>query len=184
MIDVQVGDIVFSGNRKKSFYSNAVMFFTNSKWSHCFFIMTDVANERAAFEADLKCQVVPWIREYGSSDNDYYEVYRPIKASNDEKIAAANHIYMEYSGEIYGFMQIPWFIWDALCKKIGWDAGKNWFPSGVICSESLNEYIHKLNKLYNDAFNSESDMNRASPEDLYLIVKKHPELFEYVGKRE
>jgi hypothetical protein len=182
-MDIQVGDIVFSGKRKAGFYSKSVMFFTESRWSHCFFIMTDVANEKAVLEADLKCQVVPWQREYEINDNDYYEVFRPIKASEEEKINSANRVYREYSGEEYGFLQIPWFVWDSICKKIGWSSGKNWFPSGAICSEVQVDYIQGLNVEYDEAYKDYQDLNRVSPEDSYQIVINRPDLFKFVGKR-
>lgn len=183
MISVEIGDVVFSGKRKKTLFSRGVMWFTNSRWSHCFFIMTDVAGERAVLEADLNCHVVPWCREYETNDNDYYEVYRPMKVSSEEIIKAANETYQEFSGEIYGFGQIIWFMWDAFCEKVGLNSGKQWFSDGIVCSGVLDAYIQRLNPLFQDAFKEYNIINRVNPEQLYKVVKSRPDLFEFIGER-
>ena len=181
-MDVQVGDIVFSGKRASNWFSNGVRWFTNSKWSHCFFVMTDVAGERAVLEADLHCQVVPWHREYEVNNNDYYEVYRPTQATQEELIKAANDTYVEFSGEIYGFGQIVWFMWDALCKKIGFKSGQQLF-SGIVCSGVLDADIQRINDIYREAFKACVVINRVTPQELYDIVKARPDLFQFIGER-
>lgn len=180
---VKIGDVALSGQRSEGFYPKAVKFFTKSNWSHCFFIMNDVANKRTVLEADLKIQVVPFEKEYVEKEKDYYIIYRPIKATEEEKVKAADKIYLEYAGEIYGFMQIPWFVWDAFCDLIGWNSGKNWFPHGAICSEVLYDYLICLNDTYKQAFKHLNDKNRVSPEDIAKVIISRPDLFEFVLER-
>jgi hypothetical protein len=183
MTNVKPGDIVFSTQRNPGFYARGVRFFTKSEWSHCFIIMTDVAGEPAALEADLKCQVVPFNKEYGEKDIDIYEVYRPIKATKEELEASVNRVYREYAGEVYGFLQIPWFMWDAICHRLGWSSGKNWFPNGAICSEVAADHQMNINSEYQQAHSAYSDLNRISPEMLARVVKSRPDLFEFVLER-
>lgn len=183
MINIQPGDVVFSGRRGSDFYSKGVKWFTNSKWSHCFFIMTDVAGESAVLEADLHCQIVPWIREYEIKNEDYYEIYRPLQATAEEKIIAANSTYQQCSGEIYGFTQIIWFMWDALCKKLHLNSGRQWFSNGVVCSGVQDIYIQQLNSIYDVAFDAQKVVNRVTPQEMYDVVKKRPDLFKFIGER-
>lgn len=182
-MDIQTGDIVFSG-RRSGFYPNAVRFFTQSKWSHCFFIMGMVADELAVLEADMHCQVVPFHREYEIKNDDYYEIYRPIKVSNEEIKDVSNNTYIQFSGEIYGFLQPLWFAFDSICKKIGINSGRQWFPNGIVCSGVLAAFLLELNSNYKEAFKEYETINRVNPEELYQIVKTRPDLFEYIGKRD
>ena len=182
-MNVEVGDIVFSGQYKPSFYPRAVSFFTQSKWSHCFLIMTDVAGERTALEADLKCQIVPFAKEYIEKKRDYYQVFRLPHATSEELAKAANKTYREFAAEEYGFLQIPWFMWDALCDKLGWNAGKNWFPEGAICSEILVYFLQNINEHYSNLFKQFDDVNRVNPQDIRNIVDANPDSFIFIGER-
>jgi hypothetical protein len=175
--NVKIGDVAISG-RRSGFYSSGVRFITQSKWSHCFFIMTDVAEERAVLEADLKCQVIPFEREYVENNNDYYQIYELVQATEREKSKAANEVYKEFAGEVYGFLQIPWFIWDAICERLGLNAGKNWFPNGAICSEVLFAYLISVNDTYREAFKHLEDLNRVSPADIAKVILDRPDQFK------
>lgn len=156
---------------------------TGSKWSHCFFLLGEVCGELSVMEADLKCQVVPWTREYVENNNDYYEVYRPVKASLKEIKNAGSFCFKEYSGEMYGFLQIPWFIYRILVHRLfGSNPKKNWSTSGVICSESLYDYLFQLGGKYRDLV-KDLGPDITSPEDLYRLVLSRTDLFEFVGKR-
>jgi hypothetical protein len=103
-MDVQKGDITFSGKRKWNFYSRAVMSITQSKWSHSFMILGDVLGELSAMEADLDVTVVSWKAQYVDKNDDYYEVYRPIKASQDDIDRATKYCYDNYPETAYGFL--------------------------------------------------------------------------------
>lgn len=183
MNQVEIGDVVFSGQYKPNFYARSVSFFTRSKWSHCFLIMTDVANERTVLEADLKCQIVPFGKEYIENKRDYYQIFSLPYATLEEKTIAANKTYREFAGEEYGFLQIPWFMWDSLCNMIGWSSGKNWFPNGAICSEVLAFYLLNINEHYNNIFKDIKDINRVSPAKIREIVDNNPDSFIFISER-
>jgi hypothetical protein len=179
---VQPGDIGFGGKRA-GFYPSAVRLFTKSKWSHCFVITPPVLGEISVIEADLKVQVVPFHKEYILKDADYYEVWRPIRSNESLLYSAVADLYKKDAGEIYGFLQIPWFAIRSLLGKVGIKISKNWFPSGEICSETLWQYMHNLGGEYRKAVELLGE-NESSPADLYNIVKDRNDLFEFVLRRD
>jgi len=159
------------------FYSRAVRFFTKSKWSHCFIVIDNIYGTPAVLEADLKVQVVDFHQEYIEKQDDVYEIYRPIKAKQEDIAKATEYCYRNYAGKIYGFLQIPWFAIRSILGFFGIKGlGKNWFPSGIICSELVADYLYFIDPVFH-----ELTSNETSPEDLYLIVKSRPDLFERVG---
>lgn len=179
---IKPGDIGFGGKRK-GFYPNAVRFFTKSRWSHCFVVMPPYLGNICVLEADLKVQLVTFQKEYVEKNADYYEIWRPIAATEDEIIAACEKTFRENTGEIYGFLQIPWFAIRSILSHLGISLSKNWFPSGEICSETQWEQFMNLGREYAKAFGIFSE-NECSPEDLYGVMKSRLDLFEFIGKRD
>ena len=184
---IQQGDIVFSYPRDMGFYSKAVRYFTKSLWSHCFYISQPYMGEQMVFESDLKAQLVPWNKEYIQKNADVYEVFRPKLASARAIEKATRETYFDFAGETYGFFSIPWFaIRETLKRVFGFVLRKNFTATGVICSEMLVEYIKALGGQYFASF-EHLKANETSPEDIYLIVKARPDLFEYIesnGKKD
>jgi hypothetical protein len=176
------GDIGFAG-RRSGFYPSAVRWFTNSKWSHCFVVMPEYMGELSVLEADLKVQLVPFREEYVHKDEDYYEIWRPKKASIGEKLSACHALYLSSAGGIYGFMQILWFAVRQGLLKLGINLpGKNWFPGGEICSETLWVYLVYLGGHYRGLFEG-MGRNEVSPQDLRAAMQSRPDLFEFVYER-
>ena len=178
---IRPGDIGFGGKRS-GFYPKAVRFLTKSRWSHCFVVTPQFMGELCVIEADLKVQVVPFQKEYVEKNADYYEIWRPIKASRFQIHYATRKLFFKDAGEIYGFLQIPWFAFRAILGYFGIKLkGKNPFPGGEICSETLWQYLCFLEN-YGEAFSCFGE-NECSPEDLYHIVKSRPDLFKKVLER-
>lgn len=175
---MHMGDIAFSHPRKMGFYSKAVRYLTKSNWSHCFIGIADFYDAPAVLESDLKCQVVDFYSEYVTKNKDVYEIWRPIKASQELIRISTKQCYLNYAGETYGFLQIPWFAVRSILKwlKIN-HLSKNWFPDGIICSELVIEYLLFLDPEYYEAFKGLTP-NETSPEDIYQIVINRPDLFE------
>lgn len=181
---IQQGDIAFSGKRKSNWYSNAVKAITRSKWSHAFLLMGNACNELSVLESQLNILCVPWIREYVKRDNDYYEVFKPIKASQEDIKRATHYCYYEYSGEVYGFLEIPWFVYRIYAKRwFGYIAKKNWSSDGIFCSELVFEYLYQLDGEYRELL-KDFTPDTASPQDLYELVLSRPDLFEFIIKRD
>lgn len=179
---IRAGDIGFGGKRK-GFYPKAVRWFTSSRWSHNFFVTPPVLGELSVLEADLKVQLVPFQKEYIEKNADYWEIWRPIKANESRVYQSSAETYLLEAGEIYGFAQILWFAVRQLLSKLGISiAGRNWFPDGTICSETLWKYLVALGGDYKAAFYHLGE-NEASPEDIYRIVKARPDLFEFVMEK-
>ena len=182
-MDVQQGDIAFSGKRAWNWYSASVKYITGSKWSHSFILVGSVNDELSVMEADLDVTVVSWQQQYVVANNDYYQVYRPIKASQEDIQRATKYCYDNYAEEVYGFMQIPWFVYRIYAKKwFGINAKKNWSSQGMFCSELTFDYLYQLGGEYRDLlkdFTSET----ASPQDLDDLVISRPDLFQFVLER-
>lgn len=180
---LKAGDFGFGGKRS-GWYPRSVRWFTSSRWSHCFVVMPEYLGELSVLEADLKVQLVPFQKEYVEKNADYYEIWRPKVASESQVWKACAEIYRDDAGELYGFLQILWFAFRQGLGKLGIRVGgRNWFPQGEICSETLWAY---LSRLPGEAGLLARQMgeDECSPEDLYRMVKSRPDLFEPVGRRD
>ncbi len=180
--DVMVGDIAFSGKYKPSPYSRIVMWVTRSRWSHAFLVTGEIFGQKAVLESELSVVTVLFDEEYRKKKVDYYEVFRPIAEQNLKYLAAQKTFY-KYSGVDYGFLSIPWFLWRALCSKVGIKVKRNWSSSGCFCSELVYDYIHNLGGYHMDLLDGFTE-DTASPEDIYQLVKSRPDLFQPIGGRD
>lgn len=180
---IKPGDIGFAGKRS-GFYPMAVRWFTSSRWSHSFAVLPPVLGELSVIEADLMVVMRPWEKEYVERNNDYYEIWRPIKVTESKIFNACASLYKTDAGEVYGFMSILWFMVRQALAKVGIKmGGSNWFPSGEICSETLWRYIYNLGGEYRAIVDPLGE-EECSPEDLYRLVKSRPDLFEFVARRD
>lgn len=176
---IKQGDIAFSKPINPGFYSKSVMYFTNSNWSHCFLICPEYLETLMVIEADVEVQLVSFKQEYIDKQDDIYYIFRPIAATEEEKILACKKTILEMSGKTYGFLQIPWFaIRETLKKLTGLVLTKNINTSGIICSELVIYYLKSLNSKYNELF-KDLKIDETSPEDIFRIVE-NSELFEKV----
>ena len=182
-MSVQKGDIVFSGKRAWNFYSATVKYITGSKWSHSFLLLGEVNGELSALEADLDVTAVSWQSQYVIKNEDYYQVYRPIKASQEDIDRATQYCYDNYAETAYGFLQIPWFIYRIYAKKwLGITAKKNWSSQGMFCSELTFDYLYQLGGEYRDLL-KDFTADTASPQDLYNLALSRIDLFSFVIER-
>lgn len=133
-------------------------------------------------EADLCVQIVSFDKEYIEKQNDVYDLFRPIKASNVEIIGSCVKTFKENAGEAYGFIEIPWHAFKAILGWFGYKLENNPINTGVICNELLHSYLLNLGGEYFEAFNvfKTKDTN---PEELYRVVLSRPDLFEFIGSR-
>lgn len=200
----RIGAIGFSGPRTGgTFFQKAVKFFTGSKWSHGFITTFPQEGRYTVLEASRVVQRVP-LADYQNDTNTLYELYA-LKGTSYEAITAALHqIEGGYLGERYGYLQLVYFMWRWLNRKVlGRSVGReaNWFPDGKICSEVQFDYMgavaDETRALNFPSLNFGEQMidfhvfrvyawqygfteNTVAPQDLYLIVKDHPELFEFL----
>lgn len=183
-MDVKSGNIVFSGKRDSNWYSNSVKYITQSKWSHSFIVAGSALGELSAMECDLDVTLVPWQSQYVEKNADYYEVYNPIKASQEDIDRAAKYCYDNYAEEPYGFLEIPWFVYRIYAKKwFGIDSKTNWSNQGMFCSGLTYNYLVQLGGEY-ALLVKDFKENTMSPQDLYQLVLARLDLFEFVTKRD
>jgi hypothetical protein len=184
MIEVKKGDIVFSGKRVFNWYSHIIMYVTSSKWSHSFIIAGDALGELSALEADLDVTMVSWQSQYVTQNNDYYEVYNLVKAAQEDIDRATKYCYDTYAEEVYGFLQIPWFVFRIYAKKwFGYTVKNNWSSQGMFCSELTYDYLYQLGGEYRDLLKGFTP-NTASPQDLYNLTLSRPDLFRFIIERQ
>lgn len=179
---IRPGDIGFGGKRK-GFYPSAVRWFTKSRWSHCFVIIPPVLGEASLIEAEVNVVIRTWQKEYVEKNADYYEIWRPNIISESKIYNACAELYKSDAGEIYGFMQIPWFAARSILRLVGIELKKNPFPNGEICSETHWRYIMNLGGEFAKALDGITE-DECSPQDIYSVVKGRPDLFSFVLARE
>jgi len=157
-------------------------FITGSYWSHAFTTVCTPYGRLLTIEAEAQgvtsCPFDINYEQDFSRDYIMYEVNIPQEAIDFGIDAALNKL---ESG--YGYIQMPWFIWRAICNLFGKDikSQNNWFSSdGTLCSQLAVEYLQAagLGNLFAD-FGSGS----VSPQDIYLIVKANPQIFTEVESR-
>lgn len=181
MIQVQAGDLVFSGKRKPGWYSTIVMWATRSKFSHCFPIVGTALGELCALEADLDVTMVSWQAEYVDKQIDYYEVWRPVKAPDDAIAFAGKYCFDHFAEEVYGFSAIPWFLARSILARVGVRLKRNWF-TGMVCSSLLYEYWKALGTPYTQMLTPFAS-NTVDPQELRDLVSANRDCFVFVGER-
>ncbi len=181
-MSVKTGDVVFS-HKCSGLYPRLVKWFTGGP-SHCFFIAGNFHGYECALESDLKCQLVPFEKEYGEKKEDNYEVYRPIAADVHDLEASGRAMFHEFAGELYGFLQLLFWPIKTFFALIGWRSySKNLFPKGLICSELLLFYIRSLGGEYAKAVEG-LNPDTTAPSDLLDICRMRPDLFQHVESRD
>jgi hypothetical protein len=107
-----------------------------------------------------------------------YELLLPAEI----KEAAISSV-MNSLQQSYGVLEYPFLIYRLICSKIGLDVKKqkNWTNRGVICSELVTDYLIACGLGY--LFVDFGESACVTPQDLYEIVNKHPELFREVKRK-
>jgi hypothetical protein len=174
------GDIGLSRNYKNKI-SFLMSFFADSQYSHSFVMTDPVLGIESLQQASFEVCIVPLDR-YDSSDFDRYQIWQIKDPYFDQEKAkqALAECHQEFSGNTYGYIQLLWFIWRWFIKKVfkkDISHQENWWTEGVICSELVYWYLHKLGEPFQSilaSFNADT----ITPEDIHQVMLAHPELFE------
>jgi hypothetical protein len=145
----------------------------------------DVASVGSILEASRFVQVVPFKRNYLDNPNENFDLWR-IKNVSKEKIENAMlSVYWQYSGRVYGVLQIIWFIWRWAHELFGIDIRREraWFPGGQICSELLWHYLYRLDVPEIKSHIVEWSSDSVNVQDFAELFQKLPEYFEKVESR-
>lgn len=153
---------------------------TASRWSHAFITIPSIVGKQMVLQAVTSgVSAVPFDSAYRNNDKISYEIYKfKIKKG---KIDSSISRCMNRLGTSYGFLEYPWLLWRALNMLVGRDikSHSNWCEQGTICSGLVRSYIEECG--YN--FFSEFGKDAVNPQDAYVVIKSHPELFELVESK-
>lgn len=179
MIDWEKGLICFSGGDE--FIQKCIRFFTSSRFSHTFVTVDCLDNYLYAFETTSTIVCLSPVHRKMAEKN-YIEAFR-IKDNRKREIFNTNVLpaVNVYAGTWYGYLSYFWFIYRFLMRKIGVEPTKmwKWCNSGVTCTE-----LHMIAffATFPELIIPGRDINTFAPQELYDIIKKHPEEFELIGE--
>lgn len=182
-LNPQLGDVGFSYSA--GWIQRVICAITISKWSHCF-VIGEAFGKLAVLEAgDWSCQVVDYAKNYQNCAGTKFRVWRPNAVTDDAKKLALLMVYDDLSGTRYGWLQMPWFIWNLFCMLIFRRKSpfKNPFPGGTICSELTWHYLFNLGGPY-AAMVQQFDSNSVSAQDLENLILNNIKLFDLVTEVE
>lgn len=172
--------------------------FTRMKWTHTAMGFFPFAgkNAKTIFESNEIQDVTLWYPKI-KAEYSIYQIKWYTQAEIEEALWKA---FLEYNGEIYGFLQLLYFvrryIWETkwIKKYFGWWPklrGKpsdirqwnNWFVGGTICSELFYGVMNNLNKIrYNpgvDRMLKKWNKNNFHSGDSFIFITGLPEIFEF-----
>lgn len=166
-----------------SFVSNVIKFFTNSKYSHNFLCLFPQGLTASILELSSNVKVLPY-NIYNDKDFEKYIIYEVNSSlvSQEEINYSVEKIFKEYTNSHYGFLQLIWFLYKWLMKKLfNKDVrhDKNWFTDGIICSEIIYYFLYNLNSKYRDIL-KDYNADTIQPADIADIIQNNPHLFKLV----
>lgn len=173
------GHIVISSNMK-DWDAQVIKFFTGSYFSHAL-LTVNVLDRLVALEATGKgTSAVPFDIGYESNDGEDYVMFS-VNIPQEVKDVAISKC-LDDLEKTYGYLELPWFAWRAVCKLFGKDirSKDNWSQAGIICSEYASNYLKScgLQDLFKDF-----GQGSISAQDVYEICKAHPEVFTEVKRK-
>lgn len=166
---------------KNEWIAKAIAKVTGSQWSHTFITVPAILNNEMAMEAGSGgTEMVLFNLGYRQNPNQQYEVYR-VKV--DQQIIDESIVKCLDNLEMpYGYLECPWFVWRAINSWFGRNikSQNNWSTKNEVCAGLTSSYISNLSLgILLQGFGK----NSINAQDLYLIVKAHPELFELIESR-
>ena len=148
--NIKEGDIILCNRlgKESTFFSDCVRYFTGFPYSHSALIMTNVYGYQSVLTADevVNCQPVS---NYWNESRTDFEVYRIPKVTTKDKKDALTQCYYNYSGQLYGFTQVLWFVYRWFMEHVfkkDVRRAKNPFGSGIVCSELVWDYLDIITK--------------------------------------
>lgn len=179
-MDSKYGYVCFAYS-KNEFVAKAIAWFTKSQWSHTFITVPAILGSQMAMEAGMGgTEMVLFDQGYRNNPNQKYEVYKVNVAQDivDQAIVEClSNLEMPY-----GYLEYPWFIWRSICLWFGKDIKNqnNWSTKDEVCAGLTELYVEKLSlQILFNGFGK----NSINAQDIYLIVKANPHLFELVESK-
>lgn len=179
---MEYGHVCIS-NDKNKVGSWLIRKITRSKWSHAFLTIPEILGQPMAMESiGTGVTISSFDSGYKNNDHKSYRMYR-FKRVIEQKDKAIVGLIKKDLQSGYGFLELPWFAWRAICKIFGKDIKHkdNWSQAGVICSELVAEYITNAGYPWLFAAFGKGSINA---QDIFETVEANPEIFELVESKE
>lgn len=166
---------------KNEFIAKAIAWFTKSQWSHTFITAPPMLGKEMVMEAGGGgVEMVTFEQGYRNNSTQKYEVYR-VKVSQeiiDEAIAQC----MNDLETPYGYLEYPWFMWRSVNAWFGRDikSQDNWSKKNTVCAGFVDLFLDALGL---QILTKDFGKNSINAQDIYDIVKAHPDLFELVESK-
>lgn len=171
------GHIVLAGT-KSGIVPNAIKFFTNSKFSHSLITVPDLIDVPMCIEAaESGISMARFDSAYQNNPEQQIEIWEVLISPEVKDVGiktCLDQLQMKY-----GFLEIPWFCWRYINKKLGKDikSQDNWFNKNEICSELCEYYLTAAG--LGVLFEGYGDSS-VCPEDLATIMKNNPKYFNKI----
>ena len=182
------GSIILLNRKGKSssFYSAAQRFFTGYPFTHSAIIVDPVRGLTSVLSSNEVVTILPLQNYFDEPDTDIM-IYELIGFDEYNIKESVDSIYKSYAGASYGYLQITWFVFRWLCKRIGIDikGKRNYAPNGMICSEMVWDYMSLLKTNYTEfyKFLNEWTKDTVHVGDISEIIKSFPYLFKLVYEK-
>ena len=188
--------LVGTGNSKTGFSAITQHFFSGPGATHAFIITYPIGKIvpiDMVFEADMRVVHTAWPR-WANEDIQYdFWLYKLINATDEEIEHSLDKCTKEFAGEMYGFLQWPWFAWRWFNEKILHRDIKhqhNWVTDYIICDELWWYFCWYLTEINPDKWSKlRSILSQWNPDtiqsyDVKMIQIKNPDIFLPYAKRE
>lgn len=172
------GNIVLAQS-KHEFIASAIMWFSNSQFSHSLVTMPELLTYPMCIEAvSGGVDMLRFDTGYQSNSNEGYQVWS-VNVPEEVKTAALQSLLNDLELG-YDLISWPFFIYRKICKIFGKDVKNqnNWFNTkGFICSELVVAYLKALGL---DSCLVGYGIGSIVPQDLSDIFKSLPGTFKLV----
>ena len=176
------GDIVLLNRigRSSSWYSKLIRFFTKRPYTHCAVVIHNVLDMPSVISSDKCVNIIPLQKHLDELDTQI-EIFSLVDINDEKAESILRVLYSKYSGEIYGYSQLLFFIYRWLMSIFGIDVknNKNIFTNGQICSEVVYrflKYTYGDNMIFQNVMN-QYNYNTVHTGDISDIIKQFPNLF-------
>jgi hypothetical protein len=176
-MEIKEGMIGFSGG--ELFIQKAIMYFTNSSFSHSFMVRNNDDGVPCALEtSSTRVMFEPVANKL--NEKNWVEMWDVIHSPQNKRIALNDC--MIYNKQWYAYLSYIWFMYRWACRKFfRYEPKKMWWwcKPGRTCTELTEKYpSHYL--MFPELFKS-LDPDTLSPRELRDIMIANPDKFVCLG---
>jgi hypothetical protein len=143
------------------------------------------------FESDMRVSYALWTTYLKDKDFDFW-LYEVVGATTAEIDYALDKCKEKFLGDIYGFLEWPYFLWQMFCRKvlkIDVRKNKNWITGGTICTELFYWYLWYLTEIHPEnwiklkSLLEQWSADAMTANDALHLLHDHPECFRLVMQK-